>query len=410
MRNLIILITLAVWAIGANSVFAADTKVSALSNLGAAPEGTDELYINDSGTSKAVTVTNVMKWLNTDQSGGGLVIDEANADSALTRDTELYSVWTILDTDLDGDLTDESPGFAGISIQPTGSLMLGVNDLNDGADMVNDDMVSFDDTDSNYTATTIGAALEELDDVINGGSPNAATGKVDWSQLVNVPAGFADGTDEGSGLTLADFVDGTGNANYLIKDDGDGTFSASSTLSSITISGFTASNNVHSDASGNLTSGAFGDLNADQTIANDAVDMDAIDDDGNFTALTGNWATTGTLTAAIDSEVETGATLDVAAATHYGGMVVNGDADAIEFDLDSALVGMSIMVIDGGGSAMTVDPADGNTIVYDGTAAAAGEALISSGAKGDFITLICVTANEWIAIGHDSNGWTEESP
>ncbi|MGB1224827.1 MAG: hypothetical protein ACPHCN_11880, partial [Mycobacterium sp.] len=59
--------------------------------------------------------------------------------------------------------------------------------------------LNFTDPDSNWTATQVGTALAELDDVINGGAPNAASGKVDWSQLVNVPAGFADGDDDGGG-------------------------------------------------------------------------------------------------------------------------------------------------------------------------------------------------------------------
>jgi hypothetical protein len=75
-----------------------------------------------------------------------------------------------------------------------------VDNFLQSGDTINDEDVDFDDADSNWTATTIGAALEELDNVINGGAPNDATGKVDWSQLVNVPAGFADGADaSGSG-------------------------------------------------------------------------------------------------------------------------------------------------------------------------------------------------------------------
>jgi len=106
----------------------------------------------------------------------------------------------------------------------------------------------------------------------------------------------------------------------------------------------------------------------------------------------------------------TAATLDVAADTHYGGVACNGDADAIEIDLDAAVVGMNILIVDKAGGAITLDPNGTDVIVYDGTAASAGEAIISSGAKGDFIGLICLTANEWITLGHDSNGWTEASP
>jgi hypothetical protein len=78
-----------------------------------------------------------------------------------------------------------------------------VDNFLQSGDTINDEDVDFDDADSNWTATTIGAALEELDNVINGGAPNDATGKVDWSQLVNVPAGFADGTDADSGGATA---------------------------------------------------------------------------------------------------------------------------------------------------------------------------------------------------------------
>ena len=64
---------------------------------------------------------------------------------------------------------------------------------------IDDDNVSFDDADNVWTATTIGAALEELNDSINAGVPNGTGAKVHWSQLLGVPAGFADGTDDGAG-------------------------------------------------------------------------------------------------------------------------------------------------------------------------------------------------------------------
>jgi hypothetical protein len=81
--------------------------------------------------------------------------------------------------------------------------------------------VAFADTDSNWTATDVGAALEELDDVINGGAPNAATGKVDWSQLVNVPAGFADGTDAtgaGGSAIVFDIGDDSGDDSTDVNE------------------------------------------------------------------------------------------------------------------------------------------------------------------------------------------------
>jgi hypothetical protein len=64
---------------------------------------------------------------------------------------------------------------------------------------IDDDNVSFDDADNVWTATGIGAALEEMNDSINAGVPNGAGAKVHWAQLLGVPAGFADNTDDGAG-------------------------------------------------------------------------------------------------------------------------------------------------------------------------------------------------------------------
>jgi len=121
-------------------------------------------------------------------------------------------------------------------------------------------------------------------------------------------------------------------------------------------------------------------------------------------------ASNGELIGKLEVEASSEVTLTVSTDTHYGGIAVNSDADAQVQELKAAVVGMSIMSLDGAGGAITLDPNGTNTMTYNGTTAAAGEALISSGAKGDFISLICVVANQWIAIGHDSNGWTEASP
>ena len=118
----------------------------------------------------------------------------------------------------------------------------------------------------------------------------------------------------------------------------------------------------------------------------------------------------GAIAGKINVNSSTDATYAIPTAAHYGGMAVNGDADAIEMDLNAAAVGMSIMILDGAGGAITLDPNGTDTITYDGTTAAAGEAIISSGAKGDFISMVCVVANQWIVIGHDANGWTEATP
>jgi len=59
---------------------------------------------------------------------------------------------------------------------------------------IDDDAVNFDDADGNFTATTIGAAIEELDDN-NVSGPNASDYQVNWNRIGNMPGGFADGVD-----------------------------------------------------------------------------------------------------------------------------------------------------------------------------------------------------------------------
>jgi hypothetical protein len=60
--------------------------------------------------------------------------------------------------------------------------------------------VTFSDPNGDYTATDVTSAIAELV-TANGSGPNASDGKVNWRQIVSVPAGFADGIDDGGGST-----------------------------------------------------------------------------------------------------------------------------------------------------------------------------------------------------------------
>lgn len=71
-----------------------------------------------------------------------------------------------------------------------------LTDLADGS--LTGTKVGFADTNSDFTATDVQGAIEELVST-NGSGVNSATGKVHWTQLTGVPAGFADGTDDGAG-------------------------------------------------------------------------------------------------------------------------------------------------------------------------------------------------------------------
>lgn len=86
-----------------------------------------------------------------------------------------------------------APAAIGVTVQAYDADLA---DLADGS--LTGTKVAFADTNSDFAATNVQAAIEELVSV-NGSGPNAADGKVDWSQLANVPAGFADGSDDGAG-------------------------------------------------------------------------------------------------------------------------------------------------------------------------------------------------------------------
>lgn len=117
-----------------------------------------------------------------------------------------------LDDLADGSLTGSKVG-TGINASniTSGTLADGqiASSIHRDSETKDGDLVSFDDTDNNFTATNVDDALSELDDVINGGFPNAATGKVDWSQLTNVPGGFSDNTDDGGGSVSWGSITGT---------------------------------------------------------------------------------------------------------------------------------------------------------------------------------------------------------
>jgi hypothetical protein len=72
--------------------------------------------------------------------------------------------------------------------------------------------VVFADTDGLWTATNVQAALEEMNNSINAGVPNGTGAKVHWSQLLGMPADFADGADAGAG--------GGSGTMTTVKEDG----------------------------------------------------------------------------------------------------------------------------------------------------------------------------------------------
>ena len=68
----------------------ADTKISALAELAATPAGTDELAINDAGTSKKITVTNLTNFVTSGKTFAKVVkaADETVASSDTLQDDD----------------------------------------------------------------------------------------------------------------------------------------------------------------------------------------------------------------------------------------------------------------------------------------------------------------------------------
>lgn len=170
---------------------------------------------------------------------------------------------------------------------------------------LNDDNVDFDDADSNFAATTIGAAIEELDDV-NVSGVNASDGKVDWTQLVNVPSGFADGSDAtaagGSSTVYSDLTDAQktsgvyfasftntwtsaignadffkidGSTDFIVQGDGD-----------VTAKSFTSTGYGESSTSAGLTVGQGITAKSWHGVANDSSGI-------SFGTYTHTWTATG---------------------------------------------------------------------------------------------------------------------
>ena len=98
MRNLVIAIVALL--VVATIAWAADTKLSALTELDATPAGSDELYISDDGTSKKITVTNLLgsisdtddQTIDVSELDGTTLKISLEGDSEATKEIDLSSL------------------------------------------------------------------------------------------------------------------------------------------------------------------------------------------------------------------------------------------------------------------------------------------------------------------------------
>ena len=144
-------------------------------------------------------------------------------------------------------------------------------------------------------------------------------------------------------------------------------------------------------------------------INTDAVTMDSVDADGNFTSLTGNWATTGLLSGGVVTNSKS-ANYTVGtdnAAESYGGIIYVTSAATIT--APAVATGMSFHVITIGATAVSVDVNASDRMYLDGTALDDGDKATNTSTTGDMISFYYESAAGWYVISGSPDGdkWTD---
>jgi len=211
--------------------WAADTKLSALTELAAAPAESDELYINDGGTSKKIQVINAMKALESALTSFAIHAD--NLPTAGDVDwSGLTTFTTSYDSDGDGSLTDEpwwtsvmddTPTVVYATVDPSPT-----DDINASPTAATPDVSGYDDGDLwiNRTHDRVWTIVDTTD------------GAAVWELLTNTVYSLAELRDipvatpiDGESVILV-YNDGTNNLHivYMWDDDGTGADDGLNTL------------------------------------------------------------------------------------------------------------------------------------------------------------------------------------
>jgi hypothetical protein len=146
-------------------------------------------------------------------------------------------------------------------------------------------------------------------------------------------------------------------------------------------------------------------------LATDSVAMNEVDADGNFTALTGNWRTTGTLSGGVvtKSTAANYAIGDTNVGEMYGGVVYVTSAATIT--IPAVAAGESFTVITIGAIAVHVDPNASDKMYLDGTLLDDGDKASNTSTAGDAIVCTYYSADGWYCMSGSPDGdlWTDGS-
>lgn len=113
------------------------------------------------------------------------------------------------------------------------------------------------------------------------------------------------------------------------------------------------------------------------------------------------------ITDLIDVTLDSDPTIVLTAAECQNGVRVNNDNDVIDYTLPDAVAGQSCVFQSLFAQVVTVDCFDTNeSIVLDGTALTAGNAIDSPGTAGDYILLVAISSTQWVSMGR-SGTWID---
>ena len=149
-------------------------------------------------------------------------------------------------------------------------------------------------------------------------------------------------------------------------------------------------------------------INSAGELGTDVVTMDAVDADGNFTTLTGNWRSTGEFSGGIQDTIVTDS-LTIPTRFMYGGVIyVTGTA---LLTLPAVADGMNFSVITVGAVLVELKPDAADLFILDGTTLDDEDKAVNTSTTGDLAVVTYYNATGfYVASGsNDGDLWTDGS-